>query len=175
ALLRHVLAHHRITALGHPRNVLAPRRRMKPKAERTQTELARHRAHLLQMLVYLVAGLMQRLERGARELELTPRLERDGAPLAVRKPDEIAGIAHRRPAEALQALEERADAVAAVIRCRLVVAQPKDEFFVLGADAPLRGGLAAGGKMLDELALLRDRHAAGMRWSGHQRTPPFPF
>src|SRR5689334_5921153 len=112
------------------------------------------------MLVHLVAGLVQRLERRARELELAARLERDGAALAVGEADEIAGIAHRRPAEALQPLEQRADAGAAVIRCRLVVAQAKNEFFVLGADAPMRRRLAARLEMLDELALCGDRHAA---------------
>jgi len=133
---------------------------MESQAEHTETQFARHRAYLLQMLVHFVAGLMQRLERCAGKLELAARLERDGAALPVRKPDEIASVAHGRPAEALQALEKRAYAVVAVIGRWLVVAEPKDEFLVLGADTPLRGGLAAGGEMLDELALLRDRHAA---------------
>ena len=110
---------------------------------------------------------MQIGEGSAGQFDLTAGLERHR--LAVEgKPDDVAALEHRLPAEALQSLQHGADAGRAVIGQRPQVAEPVSEFFVLGADAPCVGGLAASLNVLDEGALRfdRGRPVCGV-WRGH--------
>src|SRR6185437_8568960 len=148
---------------------------MKAEAEHAEAKLAHHGAHLRQMLAHLMAGLMQRLDRRARKLELAARLERDRAALIVGESDQSLAVAHRLPAEAHQSFEERTDAVGAVIGHGRVVAQTEDELLVLGADAPLRRWLCARGQIVDKLSLVGDGRTAGSRWSRHGAKTPDPL
>src|SRR5579883_136582 len=166
---RHIAPHDGIAALRHPGDILATRRRIEAQSQEPDAERVAHGAHLAQMLMHFVAGLMQRLERRTGKLELAARLERDRA-ARPRECHEIAGIEHRLPAEPHQALQESANAVGTVIGDAAMIAAAEDEFFVLRADAPLARWLAARGKIVDELPLVGDRRAAGERWSGH--VPP---
>src|SRR6185437_9035334 len=167
ALLRHVAAHHGITPFGHPRHVVASRRRMKTHGEQAEAELTGHGAHLMQMLIHFAAGLVQVLDRRARQLELAAGLERDGAAAAVAEADQIAGIEHRLPAEAGEPLQQGADAIGTIIGHGRAVVQPEDELLVLRADAPCRARLGAGRQIVDELAPVAERRAAGGRWRRH--------
>src|SRR5262249_10260421 len=120
-----------------------------------------------QVLVHLAAGLVEGLERSARELELPAGLQRDRA-IALRERDRVAVLQHQFPAEALQALEERADSIRSVIGHATEVGAPEHKLLVLGADAPPLPRLAAGLDVLDELAPIGDGHARGLRGTGHE-------
>ena len=78
----------------------------------------------------------------------------------------------RLPAEALQAFEQRADAVRPVIGDGAQIGAAEDEFLVLGADAPALARLGARGEVLDELPLVGDRLTAGKRRTGHDAGRP---
>src|SRR5579885_3720118 len=119
------------------------------------------------MLVHFAAGLVQRLERRARELELSAGLQRDRA-VTLGERDRILALQHRRPAEAREPLEESADAVRPLIRHALQVGAPEHEFLVLRADAPALRRLAAGLEVLDQLAPVGDRRARGLSGTGHE-------
>ena len=124
------------------------------------------------MLLHLGAGLMEIVERRARQLELAARLERDRR-LAARKPDEIVAVIDRLPAEPPQPFEQAADAaLAAVIGDRPQILAPEDEFLVLGADAPALARLGARGEIFDKLPPVGDRLTAGKRRSGHETGRP---
>src|SRR3546814_14379536 len=69
------------------------------------------------------------------KLELAARLERHaGAVLG--EGDDVVALRHGGPAEALQALQQGADAALAGVGQRPKVVQPVAELLVLGADAP---------------------------------------
>jgi hypothetical protein len=115
------------------------------------------------MLVHLVAGVVERRDRRARQLELAARLQRDVAGLAAQR-DDLAVLLDRLPAEAQQPLQDGADAVRPLIGQRPQVAGAEGELLVLGADAPLLGRLAAGLEIGHELPLVGDRLAARLGW-----------
>ena len=114
---------------------------------------------------------MDGLERRAGELELAARLEADvGAALG--QADQLAGLLDRRPAVAVaQALEHRADRAVALVGQRQAVGDAVAELLVLGADAPVGLGLAAGGEILGELVAALDEAAAGLG-DRHGDSPP---
>ena len=127
---------------------------------------------LAEVFVDFGAGLMQGLERGAGKLELAARLERDGTGVAD-KGDRLPLLAHRLPAEALQPLEDGADATRPLIGDRAQIIGPEGEFLMLGADAPRFLGLAPGLEVLDKPALVGDRLGIGVIGSGHGVTHRF--
>src|SRR3546814_6401980 len=81
--------------------------------------------------------------------------------------DLVAVLGDRRPAEALQALQQGADAALAGVGQRAEVVQRVAELLVLGADAPSFRRLAAGLQVFDELCLVGDDFALALRRSGH--------
>jgi len=155
ALLGHVGAHDVIAALGHDGDVLAPPHRVEAQAQEAQVQLVRDLLDLHQVLAGLVADVVDVLQRGARQFELTARLQADRGAEALGvlalQGDDAAGFLDRRPAEALQARQHGQDAVLALIggatQGRLVEA----ELLVLGADAPLVAGLLALRHGVDQL------------------------
>src|SRR5690606_894560 len=60
---RHVATHDPVAALGHPGDVLAPPLGLEADAEHADAERGGDRAHLIEMLVHLAAGLVQGLDR----------------------------------------------------------------------------------------------------------------
>ena len=99
-----------------------------------------------EMRVHLAAGVVQRFQRRAGELELAAGLERDRAAAdRVGEPDDVVGVEDRLPAEErLHAFEQRADAARPVIGHRRVAVLVEAELLVLGADPPFVARLAAG-------------------------------
>src|SRR5262249_40632993 len=104
-------------------------------------------------------GLVNGLDRRARELELAARLERD-RPAAgdVAEPDDVLPLHDRLPAEEVaHAVEQRADAARAVVGHRLVTGEREGEFVVLGADAEPLPRLVARLEPRDKLVSGLDR------------------
>ena len=116
---------------------------------------------LRQVAAGLGAGLVQVLERGARQLELAGGLQADAAVVAGERNDVGAvggGLLDRAPAVAGQVGEEVADAAGLVVGRGVVVTPRVDELLVLGADPPAVGGLLAAREAGDQLvARLDDR------------------
>ena len=115
------------------------------KAEKPDAERFRDLAQLREMGVALAAGLVDRLERCAREFELAAGFERDRA-LSGRldEPDDVTGIDDRIPAEHLtHAFEQRPDAVVAAIGNRRIAVDVERKLFVLRSDPPPGFGLLA--------------------------------
>ncbi len=111
------------------------------------------------MRVALEFGVMHALERRARKLELSARLDRDRRPaFGIIKPDRQVAVADRRPAErSLQALDQRANA-AVFVMDRRVGRLMEPDLLVLRPDLEARGrALGAGLEPLDELSTRRDR------------------
>ena len=92
--LPHVAGHQRVAALGHHRHLVVGPVRRRAEADEAGADLVGDRLHLAQVLVHLVAGLVDGPERGAGELELPAGLEADvGAVLL--QADELAGLLDR--------------------------------------------------------------------------------
>src|SRR3954468_24580052 len=124
------------------------------------------------MSVRLAAGLVQRLQRRAAQLELAARLQADVAALLGER-DRLAVLPHRRPAEPLgQPFQKRADAARSGVGQRAQVVLGEAELLVLGADAPSRPRFAALGQVLDQLAPAGNRLALAARRCRHET--PFP-
>src|SRR5690606_3548254 len=102
-------------------------------AKEADAEGRRAFAHLGEMPVHLAAGLVQRGERRAGQLELAARLERDGAEAdRVGEADDAAGVHDRLPAEkAGHEFEQAADAVLALIGNRAEILAIEAELLVL--------------------------------------------
>src|SRR6187200_2103935 len=146
AARRHIALHDPVALLRHHRRLNESPFRREAEPKEADAEIARDFPHLGEMLADLFAGLVDRLERCARQLELTPRLETDGAaPRAVLAPkgDDVVLLGDGVPAEIPQSLEQRADAAVAVIRDRCAALFVEAELLVLGADAPIAPRLAA--------------------------------
>src|SRR5215217_1334281 len=111
------------------------------------------------MIVNFLAGVVQRLERGAREFELAAGLERDGScPARIAERDQMGVFHHRRPAETVaHAFEQPPDRALARIRNRFQRIGQEWKFLVLGADPPLLLGSGAAGEKADELRLIGNR------------------
>ena len=151
--LGHVAAHDPVAALGHPRDLVAPPLGLEAHAQHADRQRLGDLLHLVEVGVHLAAGLVQRLQRRAAELELAAGLEADVAAVLGQR-DRVAVLQHRLPAEAgRQALEQRPDAARAVIGQRPEVVAGEAELLVLGADPPGRARLAALRQILDQLAL----------------------
>ena len=137
AFLRHVPAHDVVAALRHERQLLATPLRLIADAEKADVQLGADRLHLAEMSADLAAGLVDVLQRRARQLDLTARLQRHRAVAAIGQRDQLAILEDWFPAEAGQAPQHRADALRPVVGQRAIVLQPVGEFLVLGADPPL--------------------------------------
>ncbi len=162
----HLIAHDDVAALGHPGHLRARRFGIEAHAQHADAELVADLLHLLQMGLHLIAGLVDRLDRGAGKLELSAGLQRDVAGPAGER-DDIAVFFHRLPAEALQAAEQGADALRPLIGHAAKGLQIEAEFLMLGADAPLLGRLVSLLDIFHQLALAGDRFAARLGRSRH--------
>ena len=102
-------------------------------------------ATILEVGVEFERGVVQGELRGARQLELAAGLERDAADGVVAlQPDRVFAVEEGMPAgPGLDALQQGVDAVVALVGDRGERGFPIDVLFVLGADPPLRAGLAA--------------------------------
>src|SRR5215831_7995238 len=107
------------------------------------------------VLARFSAGLVDGPNRSARELELTARFERYGAPLLPVRPlerDDGAILQNRLPTEVRdKPLHQRAHAVLTLVGHRPQRVGGEEEFLVLGANPPGAGGLGTRGDPGDEL------------------------
>ena len=148
--LGHVRTHDLVATLGHPGHLVALPLRLEAHAEETQLQFAGHLRHFVEVGAGLHAGLVDGLQRRTGQLQLTGRFQRHRGAIA-QQGDRVAVLLHRLPAEADQAVEQRFDAALAFEGRRAQVIQAEPELLVLGADAPLRAGLLAGGDHLHQL------------------------
>src|SRR3546814_5301300 len=86
--------HDAVTPLGHDGPVLAFLVGPHAQAKEAQAKFLPNLAHLLQMPSGFRAGLMQVVERGARQFKLARRLQADGAVLAGKR-DDLPAFLHR--------------------------------------------------------------------------------
>ena len=144
-----------------------------PESEKADAERRADLAHLRQMLVGLAAGLMQRLQRAARQLELAAGLQADvateGVALRPLQGDDVVAFQDRFPAEPLDHfLQQRLDAARSLIGQGGERIGVKAELFMLGADAPFFLRLGAFGDPVHEIGLALDRRAGvALLTSGH--------
>jgi hypothetical protein len=113
--------------------------------------------------VALAAGLVDRLQRRARQLELAAGLQRDRA-LSGRldQPDDVLLVDDRVPAQRVaHAFEQRADAARPGIGDRRMAVDVEWKLLVLGADPPLLARFVARREVSDELVDLLDRPEIG--------------
>ena len=167
ALALHLLAHDLVAALGHPRRVGARPLGVHAHAEQPDLQLAADLLHLLQVPPDLGAGLVDRAQRRARQLELPARLQRDAAAFHGER-DDVAVLLDRLPAEALQPAQQRADAVRLFVADGAQRLQVEHELLVLSPDPPLRPRLVALLEILDQLSLAGDGGAARLWWCRHR-------
>src|SRR5690606_19504108 len=135
-------------------------------ADEPRTDPVGDRLHLAEMLVHLVTGLVDRLQRRAGKLQLPTRFQAHvGAVL--REPDDVALLQHRLPAVALrQPVKHGLDRPRAVVGQGFQAVLAVAEFLVLGPDAPVRLRLAARREIGREVLEPFDR-AAALLWNGH--------
>ncbi|MNL21116.1 hypothetical protein D3C87_1423910 [compost metagenome] len=130
------------------------------------------RSHLLgdaHMFAQFRRRAMQVRHGGPTELELPAWLKRDAAGnLVVPEADRVFAVIKRVPAGFfLDAREERADALLALIGDRPQRIGVEHVLFVLGADAPLVGRLGAAFHRLDQVCPRRDE-GRGSVGAGHE-------
>ena len=140
--LRHVAEHDRVAALGHDRQLAAGLVGPHADAEEAEPKPVADRLALLEVTGRFGTGLVEVLERRARQLELARGLEADGAVGAGQR-DDLAVLLDRPPAELGQAEQKVADAARLVPRRRAMIVAAIDELLVLGADAPIGARLLA--------------------------------
>ncbi len=147
--------------------LVAPRPRIEAEPDHAEPQFVAHLAHLTQVLVHLLAGLVHGLQGRAAQLELAARFEGDRTSRVVFERDDAALFDDRLPAEAGHALQQRADPVRPVIGNPAQIGAAEDEFLVLGADPPGFGRLVAGFVIRNELPLIADRRSCYARWPRH--------
>ena len=151
---RHVAAHDVVAALGHDRQLGAGLVGPHAEAEEADAEALARLLDLGEVAAGLGAGLVQGLERRAREFELAGGLQADAAVVAGKRDDVGAvggGLLDRAPAVARQVGEQVADAAGLVVGRGVVVTPRVDELLVLGADPPALGRLLAAREAGDQL------------------------
>ena len=102
---------------------------------------------------------MHGLQRRARQLELSARLQRNRAAAGdIVEADDVAALHDRLPAEqVLHAVQQRADATRAFIGNRRMIGDVERRLFVLGADPELIFPLLARGDPRDQFVARRQR------------------
>src|SRR5438477_6220183 len=117
----------------------------------------------------LRTGLMNGLERRARQFELAAGLERNRATTGnVIKADDVAALHDRLPAEQqLHALKQRLDAAVAFVRNGVVATERERRLLVLGADAKLFFWFFTARNPGDELVARLERCRIGLI-TGHE-------
>ena len=152
----HVAEHDRIAALGHHRQLAAGLVGPHSDAEEAEAEPVADRLALLEVPGRFGTGLVEVLERRARQLELARGLEADGAVGAGQR-DHLAVLLDRPPAELGQPEQKVADPARLFPRRRAMIVAAIDELFVLGADAPIGSGLLAAAEYRQQVVAALDR------------------
>ena len=154
-----VLAHDRVTLLGHELVIRTLRERVKAEAEPLHPELARARCELSEVRVDLVGDPMHRRVLGAGELELAAGLQGDGRTFLQQRQGRTArNFTFWLPAVSLQRFEEADDAGGAVVIDRTAVCE-HPELFHLASEHLLR--LLRGGERQEQLFLAHERSGVG--------------
>ncbi len=105
----HVGVHQPVPPLGHQRHLVVGPDRGRAQPDEARTDIVGHGLYLGQMAVHLVAGLVNRLERRAGQLQLAAGFEAD-VRLATHEPGQLAALGHLGPAEPVaQARQHRMD------------------------------------------------------------------
>ena len=118
---------------------------------------SRDRLRVAQVLRRLGRGLMEGLQGGSGQLELSAGLERDGAAGLLEQSDRVTVLHDRLPAgERLHPIEERTDAAVAVIGHGRRIGPVERHLLVLGAEPPGVARLLAGRDPLDEFGSRSD-------------------
>ena len=91
----------------------------------------------------------RRVTRGARELELPARLDRDPLPVPF-EPDDVLVLARGGETTPLQARQHRLDSVPALVGDRRPV-RPGPDLLLLEADAELRARFRPDSKVIDQI------------------------
>src|SRR5690606_1236042 len=120
---------------------------------------------LAEMARGLGASLVERFQRRARQFELAGGLEADG-PVGTAERNHLAVLLDRLPAEFGQAEQQVANAAFLLPRRSAMVVDAKDEFFMLGADAPVFDRLLAAGKNGQKVVSPLDQRAFGCVGAG---------
>jgi hypothetical protein len=103
------------------------------------------------------AGLVDGSKRGAGELELTARLERDARAVLL-EGDDVGALGDARPAvDVCDPLEQGADAASGLEGHGVVAVLGDADLLVLRADAPPLRGLLPAAQKVDHLVDRRDR------------------
>ena len=168
-LLRHVVTHDAVALFRHPRDVLAAPFRIEAKPEHAEPEFVADLAHLAQMLMHLVAGLMHGFERRAAQFELAAGFEGDRTSRIVRQRDGVAVFDYRLPAEPGHPLQQSSDPVWSLIGHPAQIGAAEDEFLVLGPNPPFSGRLRSGSEVFDDLSFVGDRFSRRARRGRHPR------
>src|SRR5260370_1368437 len=82
---------------------------LEAETDHAEPELVANLVHLAEMLMDLITGLMNRLERRAAQLELAAGLERDRTARVVCERDRVAALDDRLPTEAGHLAQQHAD------------------------------------------------------------------
>ena len=170
ALFRHVVAHDPVTRFRHKRYVFAAPFRVKAEPQHAEPELVANFAHLPQVLVHLVTGLMHGFERRSAQLELAAGLERDRTSSVVGESDRVAVFDDRLPSEAGHLAQHRAQS--RPVPHRGPGADPSAGTRNFSCSVPTRhaaGRFAAGFEVLDKLPLVGDRRSRRTRSGRHPR------
>src|SRR5690606_11130365 len=125
-------------------------------AEEPDTQLFADGLDLREVAAGFGAGLVQVLQRSARQLKLTGRFEADRAIRPAHR-DDLAAFLHRNPPELPKLQQDIAYPAGFAIGGRGVAALPVNQLLVLGADAPLLARLLAGLHRRHELLAALDR------------------
>jgi hypothetical protein len=167
---RHVAEHDLVPALGHSRQSVAGLVGPHAEAEEAEAELVAHLLDLVEMAARLGAGLVEVLERRARQFELPGRLQAD-VPVLARQRDDLAAFLDRPPAIFGQRREQVADTAGLVVGGRAMIVAAVDELLVLGPDPPRRLGLLAARERGEQVLAALDRrvHARGFGPGRHCR------
>src|SRR5205807_2410295 len=85
-----------VAGLRHPRHLVAPRPRIEAEPDHAEPQFVAHLAHLAQVLVHLLAGLVHGFQRRAAQFELAARFEGDRTSRVVVERDDVALFGDRR-------------------------------------------------------------------------------
>ena len=135
--LGHVISHDLVPPLRHPVDVIAFGGRMEADADKAHAEIFPDAFNLVEMLMHLAAGLVNRLELSAGKFHLPTGLQRDRTTVFMGKCDRVTVFENWPPAEPPHAGQQRPNSPIALIGNRAQRPELKHEFFMLRANSPI--------------------------------------
>ena len=166
----HIGAHDLVAALGHDRGFVHRPDRAGAKSDEADTEWFGDLPDFVQVLTDLVAGFVNMFEWCPGQFKLAAWLQADAGAVLF-QPDQIAVFFNRGPVEPIaKPFQHRLDRRFAFIRQRLQVIPGETEFFMFGADAPVRLGFAARFEPFHQLGLPGNTRCVLVNiggWRGH--------